>query len=121
MKKIKYFERHELQGHMDSVEKTIFLDSSPFAVISSPRGHVFSTLQGRDAQGTFSVFRYDSNATVLLKRYDYPYSMDSDGDEGEIRGPFKGEDRYYDNIPSSLRRYAPKRVIDRVQDIRERS
>ena len=117
----KSFSQDELMG-MDSIEKLIFTDSSPFLDVSSPRRNVCNTLQGTldsdGFQGTYCVYRYDSDATTPIKKYNYLLSMDANGKNGEIQGPSKNGVRYFNDIPSSLKPDIPKRFIERLEEFR---
>ena len=105
-----------------NVDRGGFTDSSPFFAVRSPRRNVFNIVQGtwdsQGFQGTYCAYRYDSDAAISLKGYDYLLSMDSNGENGEIQGPSKGENRYSHDIPSSLKSRIPKRFIERLEEFR---
>ena len=120
--RIKFIKRNEIEKYMDSEEGVVFLDSSPVSEISLTSRPAFTAFQGslraRHGQGTLSVFHHDSNDTILLKKYDYSFDISPNEEESKIVGPLKLEDHYLDDIPSSLKPYAPEWISDKVKFFR---
>lgn len=120
----KFIKRKELEKNITSEEDVIFLDSSPSLDISFPPKTVAAAIHGnwtgRGIQGTFYVFREDTSDTVLLNTDEYSFNASHNEEESEMIGPLKTEYHHIDDIPSFLKSQAPKRVIDRLQQISDR-
>lgn len=123
MKK-KYIEKVKLLNYILPEEELTFLDSSPTPEISLPPKTITIAVHGNliayGAQGTFYVVRHDSNDTVLLNIDDYSFNLRENEETTEINGPLKTYEYHHaDDLPSFLKSQAPRRVIDRVEEVRQ--
>lgn len=119
----KFIKRKECLKNILPEEKLTFLDSSPTADISLPSKTIAVAMHGNvtvhGVCGTLYAIRYGGEGSVLLKIYDFPFNVRSDEEKGEIDGPLKTEHHYVDDLPSWLKSQTPRRVINRVEEIRE--
>ncbi len=117
--KTKFTQPNEWERYRNDEEVAVFLDSSPFSEISSPRNIFSFAIQVAGARSTLYAIRTDSNDTVLLNTDEYAFNADTSEFKNFLVGPLRTEYHHTDDIPTPLKSSFTGRLQNKLDTIRQ--